>query len=663
MLFPPNYHPILLHPSIPYLTAYLRSKGHEVVQKNLTPASYKFLMPDISDIIDSMRSSYMYGGNPQLFLRLKKQIEKTASEIQHKDRLFEIKRNTFNYIPRRDSTHLDQLLLAIEEKEDNLFYHFFEEEVLGYVEGQNPDLIGLGITDHKQFVPGMILASMIKEYFPDKKIVVGGHLISKTESTLISSKATKLFDYVDYLVFNEGELPLEMLVSALSNDGDVTEIPRLAYRKNATIKINNKGFPIINLDELATPTFDGFVEDQWTPEPYVPLILYRGCWKGRICKFCDLNEIFSGFAAKRAGELPKTPKRIRSLDKVVEDVKTLRAQGVKYFNFTDEWFVAKHLVEFSKKIITGKIDDIQFDWYGMIESDYTKGDNSRKIFQAGGRFAQFGVESRSEEILKKMDKGYKQALTTDVLKATSEAGIMNHVFVLVGYPTATVEEELLNIPFLTENKDLYHTEKTTAFRLSALSRLALDEQDAKTIGIRRNYGEGDLAVNAQYNGGVISHTEINALKECIDEVVKLRHPNTRIMGEFVYYQRLFVGLERLKEMRGEVSLPEQDVRKYLTKVWGSLVDSGRQENYAKVSRDIYSGNLNPKKLASFKRMQVVDKNVELDWKTNVRMFVKQYYPNGFHELNDLIVTSYYAKKCYKDYAKNQKNSVNAPTST
>ena len=49
MLFPPNYHPVLIHPSIPYLTAYLRSKGHEVAQKNLTPSSYKFLMPEISD--------------------------------------------------------------------------------------------------------------------------------------------------------------------------------------------------------------------------------------------------------------------------------------------------------------------------------------------------------------------------------------------------------------------------------------------------------------------------------------------------------------------------------------------------------------------------------------------------------------------------------------
>lgn len=96
LLFPPNYHPVLIHPSLPYLTAYLRSKGHEVAQRNLTPEAYKFLMPEISDVIDSMRSSYVYKENPKLFLRLKRIIEDAAAKVQHRDREFLIRRNTFN---------------------------------------------------------------------------------------------------------------------------------------------------------------------------------------------------------------------------------------------------------------------------------------------------------------------------------------------------------------------------------------------------------------------------------------------------------------------------------------------------------------------------------------------------------------------------------------
>lgn len=53
-------------------------------------------------------------------------------------------------------------------------------------------------------------------------------------------------------------------------------------------------------------------------------------------------------------------------------------------------------------------------------------------------------------------------------------------------------------------------------------------------------------------------------------------------------------------------------------------------------------------------MQVVDRHVELDWRTNIRMFVRKYYPNGFHDLNDLVVASYYAEKYYKNHAKTQK---------
>lgn len=545
---------------------------------------------------------------------------------------------------------------AIEEKEENLFYRFFEDEVIRFVKEQQPDLVGLGITDHKQLIPGMILAAMIKEQFSEIKIVAGGHLISKTESTLTSPKAAKLFDYLDYLIFNEGEIPLEMLVSALSEGKNITNIPRLAYREGTKTKVNTTGFPVISLDDLATPMFDGFVEEQWTPEPYVPLMLYRGCWQGRTCKFCDLNEIFSGFAAKRAGDLPNIPKRRRNLDKFVQDIKTLRKQGMKYFNFTDEWFVAKHLVEFSERIIAEGIEDIQFDWYGMIEPGYTQADNSKKIYQAGGRFVQFGVESRSKEILAGMDKKYKQALTADVLRAAAKAGIMNHIFVLVGYPTATMEEELLNIPFLIDNRKLYHTEKTTAFRLSALSRLALDEKDAAVLGIKRNYREGNLAVNRQYDGGVLSRAEIIAVKECIDEVVWQKHPYTPIMGEFAYHQRGFVGLEKLTAIRSKIALPERNLSNYLTKIWGSLAGSEKADNFTQMSREIYAGNVHPQRLAHFERMQTQNKEDDKNWRGQVRRFVRNYYPNGFHELNDLITTAYFTERCYRDYAKIKNSS-------
>lgn len=652
LLFPPNYHPILIHPSLPYLTAYLRSKRHNVVQKNLTPAAYRFLMPQAAEAIDGMRSLELYTENPEKFLALKKQIEDAASRIQHKDREFKISRNTFNYLPRRDSTYLDQMLLSIDERKDNLFYGFFNSEVMPYVQQQNPDLVGIGITDHKQLVPAVILAAMIKDNFPDVKIVAGGHLITRLEAVLTSEKGRQLFNFFDYLIFNEGEIPLEMLISALSkNQGRLKDIPRMAYLDQGQIVNNNQGFPILDLNKLATPVFDGFIEDQWTPEPYVPIGIYRGCWKGNICSFCDLNEIFSGFAARRAHVLDKVPKRVRNLNLVIQDIARLREAGIKYFSFTDEWFPAGHLIRLAEMLISKGITDIKFDWYGMIEPRYADEENCRKIYQAGGRFVQFGIESRSEEILKSMEKGYPQDLAAKVLRTVAATGIMNHIFIMVGYPTASVEEELLNMAFVWDNKDFFHTEKTTRFRLSSLSRLALDSQEADKVGIRRNRKEGDLAVNLMYDGGNLSHAVIEALRLVTDELVRIRSEFAPVMGDFAYGQRLFIGLERLKAMKGKITLPDQKVMDALQKIWRALVG----QDFASISDDIYRrGKKTRLKLEAFQKMKGRPADInELPWPENIRAYVRQTFPGGFSALGALIDTACIVEAAYKKKIESQ----------
>jgi len=647
LLFPPNYHPILIHPSLPYLIAYLRSKGHEVVQKNLTPAAYRFLMPQVSTVIEGMRSWNMYTTYPNWFLYFKQMIEKAAAQIKHKDREFKISRNTFNYIPHRDSTQLDQVFLAVDEKEDNLFYDFFKSKIMEYVREQKPDLVGIGITDHKQFVPAIILAAMIKERFPGIKIVVGGHLITRAEAVLTSDKARQLYDFIDYFIFNEGEIPLELLISVLSsNQGKIEEIPRLAYLDQGQIINNQKGFPILDLNELATPVFDGFIEDQWTPEPYVPIGIYRGCWKGAVCNFCDLNEVFSGFAARRANVLDRVPKRMRNLELVVQDITTLRNAGIRYFSFTDEWFPAAHLLKLSEMLLEQGIDDLKFDWYGMIESRYAEPETCSKIYRAGGRFVQFGIESRSEEILKSMEKGYPKEIAPEVLRTTAAAGIMNHIFIMVGYPTASLEEELLNIAFIWDNKDFFHTEKTTRFRLSSLSRLALDAQEADKVGIWRNYQEGDLAVNVMYEGGNLSHTLIESLRLVLDEFVRIRNEYASVMGDYAYGQRLFIGLERLKTRKGKITLPDDKVLNALRKIWRALVG----QDFADMSDDIcLRGKKTAKKLEAFQQMKgsIDDIYNNPNWQSAVRYYTREYYPSGFHALSGILETANFAEEAYR----------------
>ena len=59
----------------------------------------------------------------------------------------------------------DGLLRIVDEKEKSLFYDFFEQEVIPYIEKEGIDLVGISVCDQKQLVQAMILSSMIKEKY------------------------------------------------------------------------------------------------------------------------------------------------------------------------------------------------------------------------------------------------------------------------------------------------------------------------------------------------------------------------------------------------------------------------------------------------------------------------------------------------------------------
>jgi len=205
---------------------------------------------------------------------------------------------------------------------------------------------------------------------------------------------------------------------------------------------------------------------------------------------------------------------------------------------------------------------------------------------------------------------------------------------------------LLNIAFIWDNKDFFHTEKTTRFRLSSLSRLALDAQEADKVGIWRNYQEGDLAVNVMYEGGNLSHTLIESLRLVLDEFVRIRNEYASVMGDYAYGQRLFIGLERLKTRKGKITLPDDKVLNALRKIWRALVG----QDFADMSDDIcLRGKKTAKKLEAFQQMKgsIDDIYNNPNWQSAVRYYTREYYPSGFHALSGILETANFAEEAYR----------------
>ena len=76
--------------------------------------------------------------------------------------------------------------------------------------------------------PGNLLAGLkcakyIKAHYPDVKIVMGGGYVN---TELRQMRDTGIFKYVDYITFDDGELPIRRLIEG-------GELLRMAYNSTA----------------------------------------------------------------------------------------------------------------------------------------------------------------------------------------------------------------------------------------------------------------------------------------------------------------------------------------------------------------------------------------------------------------------------------------------
>jgi radical SAM superfamily enzyme YgiQ (UPF0313 family) len=87
------------------------------------------------------------------------------------------------------------------------------------------------------------------------------------------------------------------------------------------------------------------------------------------------------------------------------------------------------------------------------------------MYKSGCRYIIWGVESGCQRILDLIDKGTVVEDISDVLTNSSLAGIKNHVFIIIGFPTETREELKQTLDFLYEHKDHIHAVHKGPFRL------------------------------------------------------------------------------------------------------------------------------------------------------------------------------------------------------
>ena len=168
----------------------------------------------------------------------------------------EISTRDFNM--RFSCQHSPEILQAA-ESDENPYIDFFKEDTLPKIRKISPQLIGVSVACMSQIIPSFTLAKLVRDNFPDIKIVFGGQVFNRLIDHI--RRVPSLFEYVDYFVDHEGETALLKLIRYLEGQENLEQV--LPVPDFSDLDLTNiclhRPFFLINLFVVAIGTDARFV--------------------------------------------------------------------------------------------------------------------------------------------------------------------------------------------------------------------------------------------------------------------------------------------------------------------------------------------------------------------------------------------------------------------
>lgn len=299
-----------------------------------------------------------------------------------------------------------------------------------------PDLVGFTCPFPGNLFGALKMAQTFKSLDPSLTLVLGGGFVN-TELRQMSDK--RIYQFIDYLCFDDGELPLQRILEKLKDPtvNLVRTFNQESDRISVPIKSENVPFAKIPAPDYSGLRLNDYVSMLEMPNPmhrmwsdfrWNKIILAHGCyWKK--CNFCDISlDYIQRFEPKKAEHI---------VDHMVE---VMQQTGSSGFHFVDEAAPPALLKALSKELIKR---NVKVSWWGNLRFDQQFDQELAELmFEAGCVAVTGGLEVASPRLLKLINKGIDLAQVAKVTKAFSEAGIFVHAYLMYGFPTQTAQETI-----------------------------------------------------------------------------------------------------------------------------------------------------------------------------------------------------------------------------
>ena len=307
-----------------------------------------------------------------------------------------------------------------------------------------PKLVCLSVPFPGNLYSALRCGQYIKQHYPSTKVAMGG---GYPNTELRSLTDVRVFDYIDYITLDDGELPIELLHSnvtqAAATNPDHNFYKRTYLRQDGEVLYNNfslrKDYPQL---QVGTPDYSDLLLDKyisvieianpmhslWSDGRWNKLTMAHGCYWGK-CTFCDISLSYIK---------DYEPLTARTL---VDRMQQIIAQtGERGFHFVDEAAPPSLMRALAVEIIRRKVN---VSWWTNIrfEKSFTA-DLCRLLQESGCIAVSGGLEVASDRLLTLIQKGVTVEQVANVTRSFIASGIMVHAYLMYGYPTQTQQETI-----------------------------------------------------------------------------------------------------------------------------------------------------------------------------------------------------------------------------
>ncbi len=281
-----------------------------------------------------------------------------------------------------------------------------------------------------QNVASLTMAKIIKDLYPDVRIVFGGANFDGE----MGLEYFRAFPWIDYVVVGEGEEVFPSLVKGILAGQEEGYPAGVAYRKDGQTRFEPNRKLFEDFERMGPPDYDDYFAllqelDGQASTGLNRILLYegsRGCWWGEKhhCTFCGLNAQAMRFRAKSPEQVEK------DLDHLSNRYSATRFRMVD--NIIDMKFIDGLFGRFAHH-------HYDLDVFMETKSNLTKR-QIQTLAQGGVKCMQPGIESLSAAQLKEMDKGVSPLQNIQCLKWSRYYNVEISWNILLGFPLETNED-------------------------------------------------------------------------------------------------------------------------------------------------------------------------------------------------------------------------------